>query len=73
MGWAGREQTRPRICLSRSGGGRGVGFLIKCFWILIWKGDGGGNKVKNEEKKRNKELEQDDFYKNGASRKQKTH
>lgn len=56
MGWARREQTRARICLSRSGGGRGVGFLIKCFWILIWKGDGGGNKVKNEEKRETKSL-----------------
>lgn len=52
IGWARREQTQPRICLSCSGGGWGVGFLIKCFWILIWKGDGGSNKVKNERKKK---------------------
>lgn len=51
IGSARREQTQARICLSCSRGARGVGFLIKCFWILIWKGDGGLNKVKNEGKK----------------------
>lgn len=50
MGWARREQTQPRICLSGSREGWGGGFLIKGFWILIWKGDGGSYKVKIKNK-----------------------
>lgn len=50
IGWARREQTQPQICLSCSGEGWGGGFLIKGFWILIWKGDGGSYKVKIKNK-----------------------
>lgn len=50
IGWARREQTQPQICLSCSRGGWGGGFLIKSFWILISKGDGGSNKVKIKNK-----------------------
>lgn len=49
MGQKGTNTAPDLFILLQKRTGVG-GFLIKGFWILIWKGDGGSNKVKIKNK-----------------------